>query len=61
MKAGIKPIQIINKKAWIKCPICELNFMHEGEDRCSVCPKALNQNMPIFIDEKNRVTLWEIC
>ena len=61
LKDDIKPIKSVNSTKWIRCPICELNMMHEGEDRCSVCSSNSKTKSHIFISEKDKVSLWDIC
>ena len=61
LKAKLQTVKAVNPNQWIKCPICELNLMHPGQDRCSMCAATLNKKGPVFVSETDQVSLWDIC
>lgn len=61
LTAEIQPTKTINPNKWVKCPVCGICLMHEGEEMCSVCAAPHKGKGRVVIAEQDKVTLREIC
>lgn len=62
LKQKIKFVQEVNSTKWIKCPICEINYIHPGEKSCEVCSNERSfKKGHVFVLETDQVSLWDIC